>query len=112
MIYDHNPHPPYFYLGDRCKLNKNIEYKYDEKDILNSKYRESYHCALSLNLKILNFVKKIDPTALIVFQSDSGWNSTNNFTMIYHKDLDKDYKSFTEPMDNLETIHTIIQEFN
>ena len=112
MIYDHNPHPPYFYLGNDCVFDIKTEIKYEEKNLLGSNYEQSYLCALNLNLKILNFIKENDPSSLVIFQSDSGWNSKNNFTMIYHKDLLTDLTYLMNPKDNLDTIHKIIENFN
>ena len=101
-----------FIWENDCVFDIKTEIKYEEKNLLGSNYEQSYLCALNLNLKILNFIKENDPSSLVIFQSDSGWNSKNNFTMIYHKDLLTDLTYLMNPKDNLDTIHKIIENFN
>ena len=72
FIHAMTPHPPY--LDKNCKFN-------DNKNL--TKYSFSYECVINKILKITEFLKTNDPTSIIVFQGDHGWNtsikSSDNF---------------------------------
>ena len=56
------PHDPY--LDKNCNYNNLSEL---------TNYSYSYYCVLKIIYKTGSFLNKVDPTALIVFQSDHGW---------------------------------------
>lgn len=114
LLHNFYPHAPYIYNEDCSENKKNIQASHIKNVNLANKdigYYKNYLCSLKKVKKIIKYLNKYDPEALVIIQSDHGKyfdvpknkkQKLKQFNLI--KKLDKCKKKINKNIDNVNSI--------